>query len=124
MPAVSDIIKEVFSKEANRSVNPDEVVAMGAAVQAGVLSGDVSDVLLLDVTPLLVSVKLTSSPSISMISSSPGVAPSVTFVTVKVRSLTVSPVSIVSMTVLLNNPALVPFSITHVHDGRRLRRPG
>ncbi len=52
MPAVSTLVKALFAKEPNRSVNPDEVVAIGAAVQAGVLSGEVKDVLLLDVTPL------------------------------------------------------------------------
>lgn len=57
MPAVGEIVKGVFGKEANRSVNPDEVVAMGAAVQAGVLSGDVQDVLLLDVTPLTLGIE-------------------------------------------------------------------
>lgn len=52
MPAVSNRVKEIFGKEPNRSINPDEVVALGAALQAGVLQGDVSDILLLDVTPL------------------------------------------------------------------------
>jgi molecular chaperone DnaK len=52
MPAVGDIAKALFGKEPHRGVNPDEVVAVGAAIQAGVLSGDVKDVLLLDVTPL------------------------------------------------------------------------
>ncbi len=52
MPAVADLVKEVTGKEANKGVNPDEVVAIGAALQAGVLRGDVKDVLLLDVTPL------------------------------------------------------------------------
>lgn len=52
MPLIQQKVKEFFSKEPNLSVNPDEVVAMGAAVQAGVLQGDVKDVLLLDVTPL------------------------------------------------------------------------
>ena len=52
MPLVQKKVKEFFSKEPNLSVNPDEVVALGAAVQAGVLQGDVKDVLLLDVTPL------------------------------------------------------------------------
>ena len=50
MPAVADLVKEVTGKEANKGVNPDEVVAIGAALQAGVLRGDVKDVLLLDVT--------------------------------------------------------------------------
>jgi len=52
MPKVIETVKSFFDKEPNKSVNPDEVVAMGAAVQAGVLQGDVKDVLLLDVTPL------------------------------------------------------------------------
>ena len=52
MPKVIEVVKNFFGKEPNKSVNPDEVVAMGAAVQAGVLQGDVKDVLLLDVTPL------------------------------------------------------------------------
>ena len=52
MPAVTNRVKEIFGKEPNRSINPDEVVALGAALQAGVLQGDVSGILLLDVTPL------------------------------------------------------------------------
>ncbi|GKV00229.1 hypothetical protein SLE2022_149070 [Rubroshorea leprosula] len=52
IPAVQELVKKMTSKEPNVSVNPDEVVALGAAVQAGVLSGDVSDIVLLDVTPL------------------------------------------------------------------------
>ncbi|GAB4844745.1 70-kilodalton heat shock protein [Ancistrocladus abbreviatus] len=52
MPAVQDIVRKMTGKEPNCSVNPDEVVALGAAVQAGVLAGDVSDIVLLDVTPL------------------------------------------------------------------------
>ncbi len=52
MPAVINRVKEIFGKEPNRSINPDEVVALGASLQAGVLQGDVSDILLLDVTPL------------------------------------------------------------------------
>lgn len=52
IPAVQKAVKDLFGKEPNRSVNPDEVVAMGAAIQGGVLAGDVKDVLLLDVTPL------------------------------------------------------------------------
>lgn len=57
MPKVQEIAKELFGKEPNKSVNPDEVVAIGAAVQGGVLSGDVKDVLLLDVTPLSLGVE-------------------------------------------------------------------
>jgi len=57
MPAVQEAVRKVFGKEPNRSVNPDEVVAIGAAVQAGVLGGEVRDVLLLDVTPLTLSIE-------------------------------------------------------------------
>ena len=57
MPAVADLVKEVTGKEANKGVNPDEVVAIGAALQAGVLRGDVKDVLLLDVTPLSLGIE-------------------------------------------------------------------
>jgi molecular chaperone DnaK len=57
MPAIANKVKEIFGKDANRSVNPDEVVAIGAAVQAGVLKGDVQDVVLLDVTPLTLGIE-------------------------------------------------------------------
>jgi molecular chaperone DnaK len=57
MPAVQEAVKKLFGKEPNKSVNPDEVVAIGAAIQAGVLSGEVKDVLLLDVTPLTLSIE-------------------------------------------------------------------
>lgn len=57
MPKVQQIAKEIFGKDPNKSVNPDEVVAIGAAVQGGVLRGDVKDVLLLDVTPLSLGVE-------------------------------------------------------------------
>ena len=57
IPRVQDSVKRLFGKEPNRSVNPDEVVAVGAAVQAGVLSGEVKDILLLDVTPLSLGVE-------------------------------------------------------------------
>jgi molecular chaperone DnaK len=57
MPAVTDLVRDMTGKEANKSVNPDEVVAVGAAVQAGVLKGDVKDVLLLDVTPLSLGIE-------------------------------------------------------------------
>src|ERR671916_2503669 len=57
MPAVVDKVKELTGKEPHRGVNPDEVVAVGAAVQAGVLAGDVKDVLLLDVTPLTLGIE-------------------------------------------------------------------
>ena len=61
MPLVQQKVKEFFGKEPNLSVNPDEVVAMGAAVQAGVLQGDVKDVLLLDVTPLTLGIETLGS---------------------------------------------------------------
>ncbi|HYV46946.1 MAG TPA: molecular chaperone DnaK [Myxococcaceae bacterium] len=57
IPMVGEAVKKLFGKEPNRSVNPDEVVAVGAAVQAGVLSGEVKDILLLDVTPLSLGVE-------------------------------------------------------------------
>ena len=57
MPRIIDSVKALFGKEPNRSVNPDEVVAVGAAIQAGVLKGDVKDVLLLDVTPLSLGIE-------------------------------------------------------------------
>ena len=57
IPKVQQLVKDFFGKEPNRSVNPDEVVALGAAVQGGVLAGDVTDVLLLDVTPLSLGIE-------------------------------------------------------------------
>ena len=57
MPAVVEKVQEIFGKEPNKTVNPDEVVAIGAAVQAGVLEGDVKDILLLDVTPLSLGIE-------------------------------------------------------------------
>lgn len=57
MPKISELVKELFGKEPNKSINPDEVVAMGAAIQGGVLQGDVKDVLLLDVIPLSLSIE-------------------------------------------------------------------
>jgi len=57
MPAVSDRVKEFFGKEPNKSINPDEVVASGAAIQAGIMQGDVKDVLLLDVIPLSLGIE-------------------------------------------------------------------
>ena len=57
MPKVFETVKKLFNKEPNRGVNPDEVVAIGAAIQAGVLQGDVKDILLLDVTPLSLGIE-------------------------------------------------------------------
>ncbi len=57
MPAIQEAVKKFFNKEPNKSVNPDEVVAIGAAIQAGVLGGEVKEVLLLDVTPLTLSIE-------------------------------------------------------------------
>jgi len=57
IPRVQEIVKELFGKEPNKSVNPDEVVAVGAGIQGGVLAGDVTDVLLLDVTPLSLGIE-------------------------------------------------------------------
>lgn len=57
MPAVQELVKELTGKTPNNTINPDEVVAMGAAIQGGVLSGDVDDILLIDVTPLTLSIE-------------------------------------------------------------------
>ncbi len=57
MPAVQELVKKITGKEPNRSINPDEVVAVGAAIQGGVLAGDVKDILLLDVTPLSLGIE-------------------------------------------------------------------
>ena len=67
MPKVIENVKNFFGKEPNKSVNPDEVVAMGAAIQAGVLQGDVKDVLLLDVTPLSLGIETLGSVSTKLI---------------------------------------------------------
>jgi len=61
MPLVQEAVRKVFGKEPNKSVNPDEVVAVGAAIQAAVLAGEVTDVLLLDVTPLTLSIETLGS---------------------------------------------------------------
>jgi len=67
MPKVIEQVKNFFGKDPNKSVNPDEVVAMGAAIQAGVLQGDVKDVLLLDVTPLSLGIETLGSVSTKLI---------------------------------------------------------
>ena len=67
MPKVIEEVKNFFGKDPNKSVNPDEVVAMGAAIQAGVLQGDVKDVLLLDVTPLSLGIETLGGVSTKLI---------------------------------------------------------
>jgi len=67
MPKVIEAVKNFFGKDPNKSVNPDEVVAMGAAIQAGVLQGDVKDVLLLDVTPLSLGIETLGGVSTKLI---------------------------------------------------------
>src|SRR6201994_4654102 len=67
MPAIQKLVKDLFGKEPHKGVNPDEVVAIGAAVQAGVLAGDVKDLLLLDVTPLTLSIETLGGVSTAMI---------------------------------------------------------
>jgi molecular chaperone DnaK len=67
MPKIQQIVKDFFHKEPNKSVNPDEVVAVGAAIQAGVLMGDVTDVLLLDVTPLTLGIETLGGVSTPLI---------------------------------------------------------
>jgi molecular chaperone DnaK len=67
MPAVQDAVKREFGREPHKGVNPDEVVAIGAAIQAGVLGGDVKDILLLDVTPLTLSVETLGGVSTPLI---------------------------------------------------------
>ena len=57
MPKVQKMVQDFFGKEPKKDLNPDEAVAMGAAIQAGVLGGDVKDVLLLDVTPLSLGIE-------------------------------------------------------------------
>ncbi|QQG35027.1 MAG: molecular chaperone DnaK [Deltaproteobacteria bacterium] len=68
IPRVQEVVKDFFGKEPNRTVNPDEVVALGAAVQAGVLAGDVKDMLLLDVTPLSLGIETLGGVSTVLIS--------------------------------------------------------
>jgi molecular chaperone DnaK len=67
MPAVQNAVREVFGKEPHKGVNPDEVVALGAAIQAGVLGGEVKDILLLDVTPLTLSIETLGGVATSLI---------------------------------------------------------
>jgi len=67
MPKIQQLVKELFGKEPNKGVNPDEVVAIGAAVQAGVLAGEVKDLLLLDVTPLTLSIETMGGVATGMI---------------------------------------------------------
>jgi molecular chaperone DnaK len=67
MPKIQQLVKELFGKEPHKGVNPDEVVAIGAAVQAGVLAGEVKDLLLLDVTPLTLSIETMGGVATAMI---------------------------------------------------------
>lgn len=67
IPKIQEIVKDIFGKEPNRSVNPDEVVALGAAIQGGVLAGDVDDILLLDVTPLSLGIETLGNVSTALI---------------------------------------------------------
>ena len=67
MPKVIETVKNFFGKEPNKGVNPDEVVAQGAAIQAGILQGDVKDVLLLDVTPLSLGIETLGGVSTKLI---------------------------------------------------------
>ena len=67
IPKIQEKVKEIFGKEPNKSVNPDEVVALGAAIQGGVLSGDVDDILLLDVTPLSLGIETLGNVSTKLI---------------------------------------------------------
>lgn len=67
MPKVIEVVKDFFGKEPNKSVNPDEVVAIGAAIQAGVLGGEVKDILLLDVTPLTLAIETLGNVATPMI---------------------------------------------------------
>ena len=68
MPKVQDVLRKYFGKEPVKGVNPDEAVALGAAIQAGVLKGDVSDILLLDITPLTLGIETLGGVSTSLIS--------------------------------------------------------
>ncbi|MBI4759269.1 MAG: molecular chaperone DnaK [Chloroflexi bacterium] len=68
MPAVQELVKRLFAKEPHKGVNPDEVVAVGAAIQAGVLGGEVKDILLLDITPLTLSIETLGGVATPLIS--------------------------------------------------------
>ncbi len=68
MPAIQKAVKDIFNKEPHKGINPDEVVAIGAAIQAGIMQGDVKDVLLLDVTPLTLSIETMGGVATPMIS--------------------------------------------------------
>ncbi|MGC9610934.1 MAG: molecular chaperone DnaK [Minisyncoccia bacterium] len=67
MPAIQEAVKKLFGKDPHQGINPDEVVAVGAAIQAGILQGDVKDILLLDVTPLTLSIETMGSVATPMI---------------------------------------------------------
>merc|ERR1711968_104426 len=67
IPKIQEKVKEIFGKEPNKSVDPDEVVALGAAIQGGVLAGDVDDILLLDVTPLSLGIETLGNVSTKLI---------------------------------------------------------
>src|SRR6185295_13423746 len=67
IPKIQEIVKTYFGKEPNKGVNPDEVVAIGSAVQAGVLSGEKTDILLLDVTPLSLGIETLGGVSTKLI---------------------------------------------------------
>ena len=67
MPRVQKLVKEIFGKEPHKGVNPDEVVAVGAAIQGGVLKGEVKDILLLDVTPLSLGIETLGGVTTAMI---------------------------------------------------------
>ena len=67
MPAIQEAVKKLFGKEPNRTINPDEVVALGAAIQAGIFQGDVKDILLLDVNPLTLSIETMGGVATPMI---------------------------------------------------------
>ncbi len=67
MPAIQNAVQQLFGKEPNKSINPDEVVAVGASIQAGILQGDVKDILLLDVTPLSLSIETLGGVATPMI---------------------------------------------------------